>query len=466
MPYFLEQLNHFTWFPVHPPTIKEFNARTTRGTKWTRTGNYVGNGPFILTEHHVNSVIMVERNPEYWDAAQVRLNGIRFYPIESVDTEERAFHSGFLHLTQTVSADRIDSLKKEKPDLIHFEPYLGTYFYRFNVDEPPFDDVRVRKAMNLAIDRESLVKNVTKGGQQPAVSFTPTDTGGFIAKPSFRYDVEEAKKLIKEYLQTQKVINDEKIDIIISDSRYGVYSKGAPAYFIIHQLRFQLSGIFKFIEFLGEWFNIFMFRHYNAIIIPDVKISPNLTGDLTHAGKIAHHPKLQYLGVFCSVTKLDIEEDIDYFFSVSGPEIQRTLFEEIILGQIDNIPGKKVVVLGKPEDEQSYDYIEYTEIYSHVNREKQNELLNRAKFVVCRSGYTTVMELVALKKPALMIPTPGQTEQEYLAHHYQGTGIFHIAKQDGLSLSAELNKIQNFSQPSMDHIPVNDTKAFGHLLNS
>ncbi|MGE4549862.1 MAG: peptide ABC transporter substrate-binding protein, partial [Opitutales bacterium] len=200
VPYFLEQLNHFTWFPVHPPTIKKFGARTTRGTKWTRTGNYVGNGPFILTEHHVNSVIMVERNPKYWDAANVRLNGIRFYPIESVDTEERAFHSGFLHLTQTVSADRIDSFKKDKPNLIHFEPYLGTYFYRFNVDKPPFDDIRVRKAMNLAIDRESLVKNVTKGGQQPAVSFTPTDTGGFIAKPSFKYDVGEAKRLIKDYL--------------------------------------------------------------------------------------------------------------------------------------------------------------------------------------------------------------------------------------------------------------------------
>ncbi len=205
VPYFLEQLNHFTWFPVHPLTIEKFGARTTRGTKWTRTGNYVGNGPFILTEHHVNSVIMVERNPEYWDAAQVRLNGIRFYPIESVDTEERAFHSGFLHLTQTVSADRIDSLKKEKPDLIHFEPYLGTYFYRFNIDEPPFDDIRVRKAMNLAIDRESLVKNVTKGGQQPAVSFTPTNTGGFTAEPRFKYDVEEAKRLIKEYMDEKGI---------------------------------------------------------------------------------------------------------------------------------------------------------------------------------------------------------------------------------------------------------------------
>jgi uncharacterized protein (TIGR00661 family) len=273
-------------------------------------------------------------------------------------------------------------------------------------------------------------------------------------------------KLIKEYLQTQKVINDENIDLIISDSRYGVYSTGLPTYFISHQLRFQLSGIFKTIEFLGEWFNIFMFRRYEKIIIPDIQSDQNLTGDLTHTGKIFNHPKLYYLGVFCSVSKMDIKEDIDYLFSVSGPEIQRTLFEEIILDQISHIPGKKVVVLGKPDDKRTYDNIENTEIYNHVNREKQNELLNRAKFVVCRSGYTTVMELVALNKPALMIPTPGQTEQEYLASHYKETGLFFTANQNGLDLLAELNKSQNFTQPCMDHIPINDTKAFRQLLNS
>ena len=239
-----------------------------------------------------------------------------------------------------------------------------------------------------------------------------------------------------------------------------------PTYFITHQLRFQFEGIFKVIEFLGEWFNLFMFRKYKEIIIPDVKMTPNLTGTLTHSGTISNHPKLHYLGVFCSVSKLNIEEDIDYLFSVSGPEIQRTRFEEIILDQISHIPGKKVGVLGKPDDKRTYDNIENTEIYSHVNRQKQNELLNRAQFVVCRSGYTTVMELVALKKPALMIPTPGQTEQEYLACHYRETGLFYTADQTGLDLPSELKKYRNSVRPNMDHIPVNDTKTFRQLLNS
>lgn len=89
-----------------------------------------------------------------------------------------------------------------------------------------------------------------------------------------------------------------------------------------------------------------MFRRYEKIIIPDIQSDQNLTGDLTHTGKISNHPKLHYLGVFCSVSKMNIKEDIDYLFSVSGPEIQRTLFEEIILSQIDNIPGRRWLYWG------------------------------------------------------------------------------------------------------------------------
>ena len=273
-------------------------------------------------------------------------------------------------------------------------------------------------------------------------------------------------KLIQEYQLTQRVVEKENIDIIVSDSRYGIYQKEVPTFFMMHQLRFQLSGIFKYLEFLGEWFNLFMFKRYEQIIIPDVRSSPNLTGKLTHYGNISHHSKLHYLGVFCSVSKLNIDEDIDYLFSVSGPEIQRTLFEDIILEQIQNIPGKKVVVLGKPDDNKSYNNFENTEIYNHVNREKLNEFLNRAKFVICRSGYTSVMELVALRKPALMIPTPGQTEQEYLARHYQMTGLFFTAKQEGLNLVMELGKIENSFTPNMDYIPINDTTTFLQLLSN
>ena len=191
----------------------------------------------------------------------------------------------------------------------------------------------------------------------------------------------------------------------------------------------------------------------------------NLTGALSHSGKIVNHPKLCYLGIYSSIYKQDIEINIDILFSVSGPEIQRTLFEELILEQLPTIPGKKVVVLGKSGNNLEYEEYEDTKIYNYVNRCKMNELMNKAKFVVCRSGYTTVMELIALGKPALLIPTPGQTEQEYLAQHYQKTGLFHIAEQKSLNLSAEIKNIKNMIVPQLKHISINDTKKFIKLIN-
>lgn len=212
-PYFLELLNHYSWFPAHPPTIERFGAFEKQGTAWTRPGNYVGNGPFTLSDHKVNSVIEVKKNPQYWDAETVSLEAIRFYPIESADTEERAFRSGFLHLTQTVSPDRIDFLKETNPDIIHFESYLGTYFYRFNVEEAPFDDMRVRLAFNLATDRKAIVQKVTKGGQLPARCFTPPGTGGFSPTSRFHFDPKRANTLINEYLEENGLTSLPKIEL-------------------------------------------------------------------------------------------------------------------------------------------------------------------------------------------------------------------------------------------------------------
>jgi len=200
-PYFLELLNHYAWFPVHPPTIEKFDAFARIGTKWTKPENFIGNGPFKLSEHKINSVIEASVAETYWDRNQTRLSAIKFYPIETADTEERAFRTGYLHVTQTVSSDRIEFLKLNHPEWIHFEPYLGTYYYRFNLEKPPFDDVRVRKALSLSVNRDLLVEKVLKGGQLPAYCFTPPNTGGFTAKEGYGYDPKKAKQLLDSYLK-------------------------------------------------------------------------------------------------------------------------------------------------------------------------------------------------------------------------------------------------------------------------
>lgn len=197
-PYFLSLVSHTSWMPVHLPTIAKHGKPYERGGKWTRPENFVGNGAFVLEQWKINDLITVKRNPRYWDAATVKLDGIAFYPIASQDTEERMFRSDQLHVTETVPLAKIPVYKKNNPELIRIEPYLSTYFYRINVTKPPLNDKRVRKALALAIDRTSLVDNILKAGQIPALYLTPPGTGGYTARAQLTGGVAEAKKLLAE----------------------------------------------------------------------------------------------------------------------------------------------------------------------------------------------------------------------------------------------------------------------------
>jgi len=197
-PYFLQLLDHYSAYPLHRATIESFGAADERGTRWTRAGNYVGNGPFVLDSWKLNKIITVRKNPHYWDADKVRLNGIDFHPIENIATEERMFRAGQLHITGTIPIDKIALYQRQQPELLQVEPYLGTYYYRFNLKLPQLQDQRVRRALNLAIDRQAIVERVTKGGELPAASFTPPDTMGYTATSDLRFDPEEARRLMAE----------------------------------------------------------------------------------------------------------------------------------------------------------------------------------------------------------------------------------------------------------------------------
>lgn len=197
-PYFLSLLNHYTWFPVHLPTVEKYGNADDRGNPWTKAGNFVSNGPFRLKEWRISDVMIVEKNPDYWDANTVRLREIHFYPIESIETQDRAFRNGGTHNTYEMIPAKIEQYQKESPELVHIDPYLGSYFYRINTQKKPFDDVRVRRALAMAVDRESIVKNVTRGGQMPGNYFTPPNTAGYTTTARIPTDLEQAKKLLAE----------------------------------------------------------------------------------------------------------------------------------------------------------------------------------------------------------------------------------------------------------------------------
>ncbi len=196
-PFLLEALKHYSWFPVPIEVIKKFGGIGQRGTAWTRAENLVGNGAFVLKSWVPNQKIVVEPSPTYWDAATVKLDRINFFPIESMDTEERMFRTGQLDRTYELPLAKTPVYKKEYPESYRQDPYYGAYFYRINVTKPPLNDVRVRRALALAIDRESLVENVLLGGQQPAYNFCPP-SDKFTSTARIEGDLDTAKALLAE----------------------------------------------------------------------------------------------------------------------------------------------------------------------------------------------------------------------------------------------------------------------------
>ena len=198
-PYFLSLLNHYSWFPVHIPTIKKHGGIDKPDNRWTLPGNFVGNGPFILDKWEINKVIVVKKSSTYWDRKTVKLEEIHFHPISDVEVEERAFRSGQIHVSNTIPLNKIEVYRKKDAGKLRIDTYLGTYFYRLNTKRKPLDDKRVRMALALAVDRESIVRNIHYRTVKVAGNITPPGTGGYTYQGSpLKYDPDKARQLLAE----------------------------------------------------------------------------------------------------------------------------------------------------------------------------------------------------------------------------------------------------------------------------
>jgi len=241
--------------------------------------------------------------------------------------------------------------------------------------------------------------------------------------------------------ELQKILDKDSYQLIISDGRYDMYSKKIPSFFISHQMRIMNPLHMKLFENTMERFNMFFFKRFKGVIIPDYK-DDNISGDLSHNLRRIDEDALHYVGVLSDFTKKPhLKKNIDYLVSISGPEPQRSYLEEILLSQVDGLKGNVVVTLGKTEKNLEIKKKEMT-TYSFVTKELREELLNRAKMAISRSGYSTISDLAIVGTKAVLIPTPGQIEQEYLGAYHHSLGTFYSVQQHQVDLVKDVSSAQ------------------------
>lgn len=267
------------------------------------------------------------------------------------------------------------------------------------------------------------------------------------------YEIEYAKngadfkwKLIKnspkmidaiftEKKTVKKWISEYNLHGIISDNRLGVYSKKIPSVFITHQLN-VLSG-------KTTWISSKLHQHFikkfSECWIPDIERNPNLTGKLGHLKK--NKLNLNYIGPLSRLEKKNLPIEYQLMVILSGPEPQRTYLEQKLRKEVQEFEGKVIFIRGVIESEQKKEQQDHITYYNFMTSGELETAFNESAMVLCRSGYTTVMDLAKLGKKAFFIPTPGQFEQEYLAKRFKRNGLAPYAKQDDFKIE-DLNDVK------------------------
>jgi uncharacterized protein (TIGR00661 family) len=235
-------------------------------------------------------------------------------------------------------------------------------------------------------------------------------------------------KMIAAILNEKKIVKqwvaDHNLHGIISDNRLGVRSKKIPSVFITHQLRVLTGNTSWITSKLHQ--NII--RKFYECWVPDFKDKPNLTGKLGHLKN--SDLKIKYIGPLSRIEKKELPKKYDLMVLLSGPEPQRTLLEERLILELTRFEHKILFVRGVIDKDQKSTTSRNTTFYNFMTSQQIENAMNESEVVLCRSGYTTIMDLTKLGKKAFFIPTPGQYEQEYLAKKLFKDGFYPYKSQE------------------------------------
>jgi len=261
------------------------------------------------------------------------------------------------------------------------------------------------------------------------------------------------KKIKEENKFLDKLIDEIKPDAVISDNRFGLWTKRVPSVFITHQVMIKGPALFEPVLYK---INLSYISKYDECWIPDVEDGNSLTGDLSHKYPLPENtfyigPLSRFANNYDKNKQVlsDNNYKSDILVMLSGPEPQRTILEDIILKQIKNSEYKCVILKGKTEEDKKEYADERIKVFSHLESKELEKYLRNANLIITRAGHSTVMDLAALGKNAILIPTPGQTEQEYIARRFFEKGVFYSVSQQDFDLQTALDESKNFSGVSL-----------------
>jgi uncharacterized protein (TIGR00661 family) len=246
-----------------------------------------------------------------------------------------------------------------------------------------------------------------------------------------------------EHRWLKRMVKAHKIDAVISDNRFGLYHSKVPSVLITHQLYIK-TGLGKWSERLLQRLNYRYINRFTECWVPDAAGENNLGGELSNPA-IKPRVPTRYIGpVSRFETRQSTEIKDHVLFILSGPEPQRTIFENRIINEVSHYAFTATIVRGLPLSPTVLPSTGMIKFHNHLQAAELNNELAKAEWVICRSGYSTVMDLVKMQKKSIMVPTPGQTEQEYLASYLGKKQITCMADQKNFSLSAVLEQAGKF----------------------
>ncbi len=239
-----------------------------------------------------------------------------------------------------------------------------------------------------------------------------------------------------------KIIKEHNIDAVISDNRMGLYSKKIPCVYITHQLLIKTGS--RFTENIAQKVHYHYINKFRCCWVPDAEGALNLAGDLSHP-VILPKASVTYLGFLSRFEETSLQNKYDLCIVLSGPEPQRTVFEKIILADIQKLSLKICLVRGLPLEKQIPQLSNPSiDIKNHLPAHELSTIIQQSLLIISRCGYSTVMDLVKLQKKAILVATPGQSEQEYLGKYLQSKKIFCCVDQKNFSLLEDLKNVADF----------------------